>query len=198
MRFFLKAVLFYVAAATPCRAFSVTPAAPPPLQNLPSVVATTPDLRSPVLSTHIPNTLRSSTNFLAAATLAPAAGVSTKQGGPPVFITDINYDGKVPTTEADEYVVLTNGRASPLDISGYYIYVATSGSQGSTFTFPKNSMLKPSASVRIYTNEIHMETGGYSFGSGRALWNNRGGLAVVKDNNGKKIGEFKYAAASKS
>eukprot|EP00957_Ditylum_brightwellii_P147130 11203405-Ditylum_brightwellii.AAC.1 len=47
-------------------------------------------------------------------------------------------------------------------------------------------------SVRVYTNEVHKETGGYSFGSGKALWNNRGGLAVLKDASGKKLMEFKY------
>jgi len=44
----------------------------------------------------------------------------------------------------------------------------------------------------VYTNEVHKETGGYSFGSGKALWNNRGGLAVLKDASGKKLMEFKY------
>jgi len=85
-----------------------------------------------------------------------------------------------------------------MDISGYYVYVATSGTQGPTFTFPKGTknnnptVLKAGESVRIYTNEIHKESGGYSFGSGKAIWSNKGGLAVLKDGAGKKIGEFKY------
>jgi hypothetical protein len=53
-------------------------------------------------------------------------------------------------------------------------------------------VLKAGESVRIYTNEIHKESGGYSFGSGKAIWSNNGGLAVLKDSAGKKIGEFKY------
>lgn len=113
-----------------------------------------------------------------------------------VSIVEINYDGKVPKTEADEYVVMTNASKSPVDVSGYYIYVATTGTQGPTFTFPKGMTLKPNQSVRIYTNEIHKETGGFSFGSGKAIWNNQGGLAVLKDANGKKLGEFKYKATA--
>jgi len=70
--------------------------------------------------------------------------------------------------------------------------VATTGTQGPTFYFPNKSVLKPNQSVRVYTNEVHKETGGYSFGSGKALWNNRGGLAVLKDASGKKLMEFKY------
>lgn len=109
-----------------------------------------------------------------------------------VNIADINFDGKVPTSEADEYVVVKNGSKAPIDLAGYYIYVATTGTQGSTFYFPKDSVVKPGGTVRVYTDEIHKETGGYSFGSKKALWNNRGGLAVMKDSNDKKICEFKY------
>ena len=53
-------------------------------------------------------------------------------------------------------------------------------------------VIKGGESVRVYTNEIHKESGGYSFESGKAIWNNKGGLAVLKDGSGKKIGEFKY------
>ena len=124
------------------------------------------------------------------ATPAPAAPTAT------VSISSINYDGKVPTTEADEYVVITNGSKGSVDLAGYYVYVATTGTQGPTFTFPKDSTIKPGQSVRIYTNEIHKETGGYTFQSGKAIWNNRGGLAVLKDGKGKKIAEFKYAPSA--
>jgi hypothetical protein len=109
------------------------------------------------------------------------------------YIADINYDGKVPKTEADEYVVVKNGSKTPTDISGYYIYVASTGTQGATFYFPKGTPpLGPGKTVRVYTNEIHKETGGFSYGSGKAVWSNNGGLAVMKDGKGKKICEFKY------
>lgn len=124
------------------------------------------------------------------------SGASSNVATAGVTIYDIFYDGKVPTTEADEFVVIKNGSKDVVDISGYYIYVATTGTQGPTFTFPKGSTIKPNQSLRIYTNEIHPETGGFSFKSGRALWNNKGGLAVFKDNNGKKIAEYKYKPSS--
>lgn len=127
---------------------------------------------------------------------APAKSANVANSAKPLAITDIFYDGKVKQTESDEYVVLTNQSNSPIDISGDYIYVATTGTQGPTFTFPKGSILKPGQSVRVYTNEMHKETGGYSFGSGKALWNNKGGLAVLKDAKGQKLGEYKYKASS--
>lgn len=109
-----------------------------------------------------------------------------------ISIADIHYDGVVPKTEADEYVVIANGSKNPVDISGYYVYVASTGTQGPTFYFPKGSVIKAGSSVRIYTNEIHKESGGYSWGYGKALWSNNGGLGVLKDASGKKLGEYKY------
>lgn len=125
---------------------------------------------------------------------APSKSTNVATGSG-IAISDIHYDGVVPKTESDEYVVIINGSKEAVDISGYYIYVATTGTQGPTFTFPKGSVLKAGASVRIYTNEIHKETGGYSFGSGKAIWSNNGGLGVLKDSNGKKLGEYKYKPA---
>lgn len=136
----------------------------------------------------------SSVSLSAATTAPPTAAATTKSAD--IVISHINYDGKVPTTESDEYIVLTNASKNVIDVSGYYLYVATSGTQGATFTFPKDSVVKPNASVRVYTNEIHKESGGYSFGSAKAIWNNRGGLAVLKDGKGTKLGEFKYKGAS--
>mmetsp|Transcript_977 Transcript_977/g.904 ORF Transcript_977/g.904 Transcript_977/m.904 type:complete len:190 (+) Transcript_977:92-661(+) len=109
-----------------------------------------------------------------------------------IIIDDIRYDGEVSRTEADEFVVIKNRSKETADISGWFIYPAGTGTQGNTFYFPAGSVLKPNQSARIYTNEIHKETGGYSWGSGKALWSNNGGLAVMKDNNGKKIMEYKY------
>jgi len=37
-----------------------------------------------------------------------------------------------------------------------------------SFTFPPN-VLQPGKSVRVYTNEIHPEYGGFSFHSGTAV-----------------------------
>ena len=139
----------------------------------------------------------SSSLSLSTATTLPSTATPSSTSAP-IVISDVNYDGKVPTTESDEYVVLTNTSKNPLDVSGYYLYVATSGSQGATFTFPKDSIIKPGSSVRVYTNEIHKETGGYSFGSGKAIWNNKGGLAVLRDAKGGKLGEFKYKSTTSS
>lgn len=188
--------------------------APPPQQAVLSVV-TSPLVGVSSTVTNLPSQRElaslassSSSTLLSAATAAaatktpgaapaktaaaPSSAPAAKLPASGLSISDVKYDGVVPKTEADEYVVITNGSKSPIDASGDYLYVATSGTQGATFNFPQNSIIKPGASVRIYTNEIHKETGGYSFGYGKAIWNNQGGLAVLKDSSDKKLGEFKY------
>ena len=39
---------------------------------------------------------------------------------------------------------------------------------------------------------MHKETGGHIFDGKKAIWSNNGGLAVLKDNNGKKLMEHKH------
>lgn len=182
-----------MAAATP-------PPPPPVVATVASSASSAPTAPSTTAS-NLPSQkellAKSSSTTSAPSSPATAAAPSAK-GGTGIIISSINYDGQVPKTESDEYVVITNNSKSPIDISGYYVYVATTGTQGPTFTFPKTTkdapatVLKAGESVRIYTNEIHKESGGYSFGSGKAIWSNNGGLAVLKDGAGKKIGEFKY------
>mmetsp|Transcript_24183 Transcript_24183/g.24472 ORF Transcript_24183/g.24472 Transcript_24183/m.24472 type:complete len:166 (-) Transcript_24183:122-619(-) len=117
---------------------------------------------------------------------------------PAAFIAEILFEGNVYKTESDEYVVIKNSSSKDtIDVSEYSVYPETSsGNRGSTFVFPQGSSIKPNSAVRIYTNEIHNETGGYSWGSRRALWSNKGGSGVLEDNDGKKISVYKYAPPS--
>ena len=40
-----------------------------------------------------------------------------------------------------------------------------------SFTFV-SGMIQPGQEIRVYTNEVHPESGGYSCGKGSAIWNN--------------------------
>ena len=167
-------------------------APPPPVEQV--KVAQSSAATAPVTSaSNLPSQQELAQKAKAAEQPQQKAPKSTNvAAGAGITISDIRFDGKVPKTEADEYVVVTNNSNAPQDVSGYYVYVATTGTQGPTYYFPKGTTLKPNQSVRIYTNEVHMETGGYTYGSGKALWSNNGGLAVLKDSKGKKITEYKY------
>jgi len=99
----------------------------------------------------------------------PATPTTTPNITTNVQITKIFYDGLVPRTEADEYVEITNLGSEPVDLKGWVLKDISEGYP--SFTFP-SYVLQPNKSVRVYTNEIHPEFGSFSFGFGKAVWNN--------------------------
>jgi len=89
--------------------------------------------------------------------------------GSNVRITYIFYDGVVYRTESDEYVEITNLGDTSQDLEGWVLKDISEGKPA--FTFP-SYVLASGAKIRVYTNEIHPEWGGFSFGYGKAIWNN--------------------------
>ncbi len=110
-------------------------------------------------------------------------------GVPNVAITDILFDGKVARSEADEYIELTNAGSGHADISGWKI---SADDVNQDFVFPAGTMLRVGQVIRVYTNQVHPEFGGYSFGSGRAIWNNKGEVGRLFDAAGKEMSSFGY------
>jgi len=107
-----------------------------------------------------------------------------------VQITYIYYDGQVYRTEADEYVEITNLGDAPQDLAGWRLVDISEGYP--SFTFPPY-LLQPGASVRVYTNQIHPEWGGFSFGFGKAVWNNKDpDVAVLYDAAGNEVSRRSY------
>lgn len=106
-----------------------------------------------------------------------------------IVISHIEYDGAETRTEADEYVEITNQGMSAVDISGWQLQVE---GVNKVFTFPQDTVVAAAQSLRVYTNQIHEETGGFSFNSKRALWHNRGDVGRLADNKGELKFEYKY------
>lgn len=107
-----------------------------------------------------------------------------------VKITRVFYDGIVPSVESDEYVEITNLGAEQVDLKGWVLKDIADGSP--SFAFPTFT-LQPGASVRVYTNEIHAEYGGFSFRYGRAVWNNSSPDTVALfDAQGKEASRKSY------
>jgi hypothetical protein len=71
--------------------------------------------------------------------------------------------GLVKTTEADEYVEVLNQGTGAVNLEGWQLIDQSDGTP--QFVFPVYS-LQPQSSVRIYTNEVHPESGGFSFQRG--------------------------------
>lgn len=108
---------------------------------------------------------------------------------PRVVISGINYDGAVKRTESDEYIEITNDGSAHTDISGWHVHA---DDKGQDFVFPEGTVIQSGQSVRVYTNEIHPEFGGFSFGIGRAIWNNKGDMAVLRDAKGEQVSQLGY------
>lgn len=86
-----------------------------------------------------------------------------------VQITRIFYDGLVPRVESDEYVEITNLGTDSVDLAGWVLKDISEGYP--PFVFP-SYILQSGKGVRVYTNEVHPEYGGFTFGYGKAIWNN--------------------------
>jgi len=107
-----------------------------------------------------------------------------------IQITYIFYDGSVPRAESDEYVELTNLGEQPQDLTGWVLMDISEGYPSFIFL---SYTLAPDESIRVYTNEYHPEWGGFSFGYGRAIWNNsEPDIAVLYDNQDKEVSRKSY------
>jgi len=107
-----------------------------------------------------------------------------------VQITYIFYDGVVYRTESDEYVEITNLGDTPQNLEGWVLKDISEGYP--SFTFPPY-VLAPDAKIRVYTNEIHSEWGGFSFRYGKAIWNNTDpDWAVLYNAQGQEVSRKSY------
>ncbi len=110
--------------------------------------------------------------------------------GSNVQITRIFYDGLVYRVESDEYVEITNLGDQPQNLAGWMLKDISEGYP--SFTFP-SYILAPGASTRVYTNQIHPEYGGFSFGYGKAVWNNSAhDTAALYNNQGEEVSRKSY------
>ncbi|QYX31207.1 lamin tail domain-containing protein [Sphaerospermopsis torques-reginae] len=107
-----------------------------------------------------------------------------------VTISKLSYKGQVKRTQSDEYIEISNFGNIPADISGWKI--TSAGSPKQVLTFPQGTVLEGSKSFCVYTNEVHPETGGFSFGSRSAIWNDAGDEAKLFDAAGNNVSTLAY------
>ena len=107
-----------------------------------------------------------------------------------VRISNIFYDGLVYRTESDEHVEIKNMGNESVDLAAWRIVNIDEGYP--SLTFPSYT-LAPGEIIRVYTNEYHPEYGGFSFGSGKAVWNNSDpDTAVLYDSEGQEVSRKSY------
>lgn len=105
-----------------------------------------------------------------------------------VVISRLYYDGQVSRVESDEYAEIMNNGGSPVNLAGWRL---NAGSPGQDFWFPAFE-LQPGQSCRVYTNQTHPESCGFSFGSSEALWNNKGDCGYLYDASGAEVSSRCY------
>jgi hypothetical protein len=118
----------------------------------------------------------------------PAAGNAQVQDNKSVQITNINFDGQKGSSEPDEYVEMTNQGTQPVDMTDWLLQ----DSGGRNFYKWESYVLQPGASIRVYTNEDHPESGGFSFQSARAIWGNSGDVAELYDSDQQLVSRYGY------
>jgi len=157
-----------------------TPLPSPTVPAPPAVTVTAtflPTAQPTVGATGIPTPVPTAT-----ATASPTVPAGTGQ----VEIIHIHWDG-VGNSEPDEYVEIRNTGGSPVQLAGWTL----SDAANHVFTFPL-FVMAPGQTCRVYTNEVHPEYCGFSYGSGTAIWNNSGDTATLRDNQGKVVDTYSY------
>ncbi|MEC4895479.1 MAG: lamin tail domain-containing protein [Oscillatoria sp. PMC 1051.18] len=129
--------------------------------------------------------------FLILVILGVYSWLSTPPASAQVAIAEINYKGKVKGSESDEYIEIVNNGSTPADLSGWRI---NAGSDNQVFYFPAGTILNSGTRIRVYTNEIHPEWGGFSFASNRPIWNNKGDEGLLYDAAGNLVASQRYSS----
>jgi hypothetical protein len=98
--------------------------------------------------------------------------------------------------EPDEYVVIKNLSEYYQDMSGWVL--KNISQPGPSFKFPPYT-ISPGEIIRVYTDEYHPETGGFTFYYGYGdLWSNdNSNIAVLYDALGNEVSRKSYAVPMK-
>lgn len=174
---------------------TVTAAAPsatavPPTATRPAATATSVPLPT-AAPTSVPPTatvVRAATIALPTTTAAPlpTATQPAAAAAGDVFISSVRYDGDVPQVESDEYAVITNRGGSVVNLNGWRL---NAGEPDQNFFFPSFD-LQPGQSCRVYTDEAHPESCGFSFGRGDAIWRNSGDCGYLFNAEGAEVSRY--------
>ncbi|MBN2043592.1 MAG: lamin tail domain-containing protein [Anaerolineales bacterium] len=105
---------------------------------------------------------------------------------PAVVIDQIFYNGQN-DPESDEYAQIRNASPDPVQLNGWTL----SAGYHQDFIFPAFE-LAPGQTCRVYTNEVHPESCGFSFGRDESLWSNAGDCAHLYDPGGSLVDEQCY------
>ncbi|GAC1355122.1 MAG: hypothetical protein NVSMB42_13350 [Herpetosiphon sp.] len=105
-----------------------------------------------------------------------------------VAIIDIHTRGAAKPNEPDEYVEIANTGDAPVDMSGWILRNVYGGEE---FRWT-NFSLQGRHNIRVYTNQVHPETGGFSLNASHEIWKNGGDTAELLDRSGTVVATYSY------
>ena len=116
----------------------------------------------------------------------PAAGHELVQ------ITGMRRDGAINPNEPDEYVEITNQGTVAQDLTGWHLDSERGAASGQVFHFPSGLVMQPGQVCRVYTDEVHPEWCGLSFGYRKSgVWSNsEPDAAVLFDGDGAVVSRW--------
>ncbi|MER5768126.1 lamin tail domain-containing protein [Streptomyces sp. NPDC001985] len=123
-------------------------------------------------------------------TAVSVMAVMVRTDAPDLRITTV-HQGNIARTQSDEYVEILNRSVYQVNLDGWTV---DAGDEGQNLALP-SAILWPGRRIRIHTNEIHPEWGGFSFHSKRAIWNDKGDTATLRTPSGTVASEYRYGRA---
>lgn len=184
------------AAATPTPAPTQTPLpsstpAPATATLVPPSATPVPSTATPIPATPTPVPPTSTAVPPSATPVPPTPTPAPTETPPPIpsatvsagslRLGELYYDGQVPNVESDEYMEIVND-GPPTNLNGWSLR----DDDGNVYAFPDFEMAT-GQQCRVYTNEVHPEHCGFSFGSGGAIWGNSGDVVELVDPTGSVV-----------
>ena len=121
---------------------------------------------------------------------AGGAGAAVEDRGSAVKITNLFFNGVKGNNEPDEYVEITNSGSQPVDITDWVL----KDPKGDDEYKWEGFTLQPGQMIRVYTNEVHPESGGFTFGASHAIWANSGGTTELYDSDQQLVSRYPYGS----
>ncbi len=156
-------------------------AAPTPDPSLP------PPITDPLQDSSVPTPTPRTVGRIGGAGSAGGATGDVMSNGP-VQIDYIFFNGVKGSNEPDEFVEIANKEAQPVNMDGWVLHDIYGGQE---FTW-HGYTLQGQARIRVYTNDKHPDSGGFSFSSNNAIWTNKGDAAELLDASGNVVSAFSY------
>jgi hypothetical protein len=150
-----------------------------------------PNLPPPIVDPYTTSTLPTFTPSRSSGSGGASANPNTNAtASGDVSIDTIFYNGVKGSNEPDEYVEIANAGSQPVNMDGWVLQDIYGGQQ---FTW-HGYTLQGNSKIRVYTNEVHADSGGFSFGSKSAIWANKGDAAQLLDASGNVVSTYSYGS----